>query len=63
MKKVTSLETNKRWRDLIREKLNWEPIYPLKEGIKLTYEWINNKINDDIKINEDIAYSYLNNIH
>lgn len=42
--------------NLIREKLNWEPIYPLKEGIKLTYDWINNKITDDI------IYSYLSNI-
>ena len=42
---------------LIREKLNWEPIYPLKEGIKITYDWINNKISDEI------AYSYLSNIN
>jgi GDP-D-mannose 3',5'-epimerase len=35
---------------LIREKLNWEPIYPLKEGIKITYDWINNKITDNINL-------------
>lgn len=32
---------------LIREKLGWEPIYPLEEGIRTTYEWIQNEINND----------------
>jgi len=32
---------------LIREKLGWEPIYPLEEGIRTTYEWIKNEINND----------------
>lgn len=31
--------------DLIREKLNWTPKYSLKEGLKLTYDWIENEIN------------------
>ena len=26
---------------LIKEKLKWEPIYPLIDGIRITYEWIN----------------------
>jgi nucleoside-diphosphate-sugar epimerase len=26
---------------LIKDKLNWEPVYSLKEGIKKTYHWIN----------------------
>lgn len=30
---------------LIKEKLNWEPVYPLEDGIKKTYNWINNQIN------------------
>ena len=30
---------------LIKEKLNWEPNYPLLKGIKITYDWINNRIN------------------
>ena len=29
---------------LIKEKLNWEPIYPLEKGIKLTYDWINSTL-------------------
>lgn len=30
--------------DLIREKLNWEPKYSLKEGLKLTYDWISKEM-------------------
>ncbi len=30
---------------LIREKLDWEPVYPLDKGIKITYDWIHNEIN------------------
>ena len=26
---------------LIKEKLDWEPNYPLEKGIKITYDWIN----------------------
>lgn len=29
---------------LIKEKLGWEPNYPLEKGIKLTYDWINKNI-------------------
>jgi nucleoside-diphosphate-sugar epimerase len=29
---------------LIREKLNWAPSQPLKEGIAKTYSWINKKV-------------------
>lgn len=29
---------------LIKEKLNWEPKYPLKNGIKITYDWINQQV-------------------
>lgn len=32
---------------LIESKLDWEPKYSLQEGMKLTYEWINNRINND----------------
>ena len=28
--------------NLIKEKLNWAPSYPLKKGIEKTYKWINN---------------------
>ena len=31
---------------LIREKLNWEPNCPLDRGIKITYDWINKKVNE-----------------
>jgi nucleoside-diphosphate-sugar epimerase len=41
---------------LIKEKLGWEPIYPLDKGIKITYDWINNNITDEI------IYSYVRNI-
>lgn len=30
---------------LIRSVLNWEPKYSLKDGLKLTYDWINKEIN------------------
>ena len=25
---------------LIKDKLNWEPVYPLEKGMEITYEWI-----------------------
>lgn len=30
---------------LIREKLNWAPSLPLRDGLVKTYEWVNNQIN------------------
>ncbi|OGI95607.1 NAD-dependent dehydratase [Candidatus Nomurabacteria bacterium RIFCSPLOWO2_01_FULL_42_17] len=30
---------------LIKEKLKWAPSQPLQDGLKITYEWINKKIN------------------
>ena len=33
---------------LIKEKLDWEPNYPLEKGIKITYDWINSKINNNV---------------
>jgi nucleoside-diphosphate-sugar epimerase len=30
--------------NLIREKLNWDPIFSLETGIKITYDWINNEL-------------------
>ena len=30
---------------LIKEKLNWAPSQPLKDGLKKTYEWINKQVN------------------
>jgi len=30
---------------LIKEKLDWEPNYPLEEGIKITYKWIEDQLN------------------
>ena len=29
---------------LIKEKLNWEPSYPLRKGMEQTYEWINAQV-------------------
>ena len=31
---------------LIKEKLGWEPDTPLKEGLKITYDWINSKVKE-----------------
>jgi nucleoside-diphosphate-sugar epimerase len=31
---------------LVRDKLNWDYLMPLKEGISKTYSWIENKINE-----------------
>ena len=31
---------------LIREKLGWETILPLKEGIRKTYDWIDELVNN-----------------
>ena len=31
---------------LVRDKLNWDYVMPLKEGISKTYSWIENKINE-----------------
>ena len=30
--------------NLIKDKLNWEPKYPLEKGIKITYDWIKNEM-------------------
>lgn len=30
---------------LIKEKLNWEPLYPLQKGLVQTYAWINKQVN------------------
>jgi GDP-D-mannose 3',5'-epimerase len=32
---------------LIRQVLNWEPKYSLREGMKKTFQWINSKVNAD----------------
>ena len=32
---------------LIAEKLGWAPNYPLKNGIKNTYEWIGKQLNEN----------------
>ena len=32
--------------NLIGEKLNWKPNFKLEDGIKITYEWINNQVNN-----------------
>ena len=34
---------------LIRKQLNWEPVYPLDEGLKKTYAWIAQQVSDEIK--------------
>jgi nucleoside-diphosphate-sugar epimerase len=31
--------------NLIGEKLHWKPNYPLENGIKITYDWINTQLN------------------
>jgi len=30
---------------LIHEKINWSPNYPLKDGLKITFSWINSMVN------------------
>lgn len=34
---------------LIRDRLGWSPNYPLKDGLKLTYDWILKQVNSSIK--------------
>lgn len=34
---------------LIKEKLGWAPSMPLKEGLKITYEWIKNQVEKSLK--------------
>ena len=34
---------------LIKEKLDWEPVWFLKQGLEITYDWILNQINHDLK--------------
>jgi len=36
---------------LIKEKLEWEPDYPLKKGLEKTYLWISNQISEQNKEN------------
>ena len=31
---------------LFKEKMGWEPTYPLYDGMKKTYEWINKQVNN-----------------
>jgi nucleoside-diphosphate-sugar epimerase len=38
--------------NLIKEKLNWSPNYPLKNGIEKTYKWIEEKVLEDRKNNK-----------
>jgi len=35
---------------LIKEKLGWEPNYPLKKGLEKTYNWINKQVEKHNKI-------------
>jgi nucleoside-diphosphate-sugar epimerase len=34
---------------LIKEKLGWEPNYPLRKGLEKTYEWIKKQVESNIK--------------
>lgn len=47
----TSLDVRGRNSDnaLIKEKLGWEPNYPLIKGIEKTYEWINQQVKQKAK--------------
>ena len=40
---------------LIRKYLNWEPSIPLREGMKKTYDWINDQLQEEIKSKKGIA--------
>ncbi|MCM8808533.1 MAG: NAD-dependent dehydratase, partial [Candidatus Omnitrophica bacterium] len=35
---------------LIKEKLGWAPSMPLKEGLKITYKWIEEQVKKSLKI-------------
>jgi hypothetical protein len=37
---------------LIKEKLGWEPNMPLEKGMDITYQWINEQVNNNYQINE-----------
>lgn len=41
--------------DLIRQVLNWEPKYKLRQGIELTYTWIRNRIARELIGNPNIG--------
>ena len=45
--------------DLIKEKLGYAPSVPLAEGLKVTFEWINEKIEEEVKggANAEEAFS------
>lgn len=40
---------------LIKEKLGWEPDTPLKEGLKITWDWINGKIEEEKAAGNDVT--------
>jgi len=35
---------------LIREKLGWEPVLPLRKGMEITYKWINQQVQQKVSI-------------
>jgi nucleoside-diphosphate-sugar epimerase len=35
---------------LIFDKLGWKPSYPLVEGLKKTYKWINEQVNNPVEV-------------
>ena len=45
--------------DLIKEKLGYAPSVPLAEGLKVTFEWIHEKIEEEVKggANAEEAFS------
>ena len=47
---------------LIRLKLNWDYTYTLKQGLKITYEWIKSQIQKEIDNNKNISKYYTSNI-
>ena len=49
--------------NLIKEKLNWEPIYSLEDGIKLTYNWIKNEICESDKIIKNTVSTNSDDLH
>ena len=43
--------------DLVREKLGWDYSQPLEEGIRKTYEWIEEQV-EPLKAEEDLELLY-----
>ena len=47
---------------LIKQKLGWEPTYPLKKGLEITYKWIEQQVKEN-NITEDSSVIRMSECH